>query len=222
MYAHLGKVKLLLEICQLKPNFHKLQRLNWKLLFRQADHVLAAVTGRYESSNTRRLILLPISPVQSILSDLKNLHNNAVGQDAGPEKTGCSHLTPSFPLGSQTEASSFRFGSHTLYPCWTLIHSGIRVSLQHSWSKRPKKFPDLAREGSPLSDIVSSAGSNFLFLEIFHRYSTYSGTLTCHPIRDSFKSSELRTNCTSHHRFLLLYSLCTQQIILKVQATFHL
>lgn len=176
----------------------------------------------WESSNTRRLILLPISPVQSILSDLKNLHNNGVGQDAGPEKTGCSHLTPSFPRGSQTEASSFRFGSHTLYPCWTLIHSGIRVSLQHSWSKSPKIFPDLAREGSPLSDIVSSAGSNFLFLEIFHRYSTYSGTLTCHPIRASFKSSELRTNSTSHHWFLLLYSLCTQQIPFKVQATFNL
>lgn len=98
----------------------------------------------WDSSNVGRLILLPIPPVQSILSHPKNLHNNGVGQEAGLEKTGCSHLTPSFPLGSQTEASSFRFGSHTLYPCWTPIHCGIRVSLQHSWSKGPKIFPDLA------------------------------------------------------------------------------
>lgn len=108
----------------------------------------------WESPNTRRLMLLPISPVHSIQSNLTNLQNNGVSQDTGPEKTGCSHLTPSCPLGAQTEASSFRFGSYTLDPCWTRRHSGIRVSLQHSWSKKPRIFPDLAREGSPLSDAV--------------------------------------------------------------------
>lgn len=148
MYAHLGKVKLLLEICQLKLNFHKFQRLTWKLLFRQADRVLAAVTGRYESLQIPDgWFCCQFRLFKGYYQISKTCVTILWGTTLDLRKQVAVTLLPPFPLGSQTEASSFRFGSHTLYPCWTLIHSGIRVSLQHSWSKRPKIFPDLARGG---------------------------------------------------------------------------